>query len=479
MRAVSALLAGMLTLCTVGTRVQARDEPQLAAEAPLVLEGVITSLRTHHPLIAGERAALRAARGDALAAQGEFDTTLTVQARVAALGYYDPRRLDVLIEQPTGALGATVYGGYRVTRGKVAPYYGEHNTLDGGELRGGVRVPLLADSRVDGRRTQVRTSEAQVQAERHMLAETLLDLEREAALAYFTWLAAGQRLSEVEALLELARVRDAQISAKVALGALPSIEQVDNARSVLERQRQLVSARRAFEKAALDLSLYVRGPTGEPRVPAVSELPESASPRAPQVSGTLLSAEAAALATRPELSAYEAMAGAARAERELAENRTLPRLDALLEVSKDFGAADAALAPTLEPTVLEAGVVFSMPLWLRKARGKLQAAEAKLTEAQQKARFARDKVRVEVRDAWSQLQAARERVEVADQAAKLAEQLATGERERFELGATTVLFVNLREQGAADARMALIDASAEVQYSAARLLTVMGQSPAR
>ena len=457
MRAVSALLAGMLTLCTVGTRVQARDEPQLAAEAPLVLEGVITSLRTHHPLIAGERAALRAARGDALAAQGEFDTTLTVQARVAALGYYDPRRLDVLIEQPTGALGATVYGGYRVTRGKVAPYYGEHNTLDRG----------------------VRTSEAQVQAERHMLAETLLDLEREAALAYFTWLAAGQRLSEVEALLELARVRDAQISAKVALGALPSIEQVDNARSVLERQRQLVSARRAFEKAALDLSLYLRGPTGEPRVPAVSELPESASPRPPQVSGTLLSAEAAALATRPELSAYEAMAGAARAERELAENRTLPRLDALLEVSKDFGAADAALAPTLEPTVLEAGVVFSMPLWLRKARGKLQAAEAKLTEAQQKARFARDKVRVEVRDAWSQLQAARERVEVADQAAKLAEQLATGERERFELGATTVLFVNLREQGAADARMALIDASAEVQYSAARLLTVMGQSPAR
>lgn len=455
-------------------------EPAVEHEGDaLSLEEVLTSTRRHHPTLLAERAALDGARAEELAARGEFDTTLTVQGRVAPYGYYDPRRLDALVEQPTPLLGASVYAGYRLTRGRVAPYYGEQRTLDRGEVRGGVRLPLVQDLRIDARRAGVRSSRAQAEAQGHALEELLLDMERDAAQAYFAWQAAGQRLAVLERMVELANLRDRQIREKVALGALPSIEQVDNARSLLDRRRQLIGARRSYEKSALELSLFVRDETGKPRVPSASELPAELPAEVEAVRASVpgvASAEATALARRPELSAFRSLVEAARVDRELADNRVRPRLDAFGEVSKDFGSADPALAATLEPTVFEVGVTFSMPLWLRKARGKLRAAQAKLAASEQKARFAQDKVLQEVRDAWSQLEAARERAAIAGEAAELAEKVASGERERFELGATTVLFVNLREQSAADARIALLDALAELQSSVARATTVAGAS---
>lgn len=447
----------------------------LEVDSGLQLERVLASLREHHPSIAAERAAVMAAQGEALAARGEFDTTLNVLGRGTASGYYDARRLDVVVEQPTPLLGSSVYAGYRLTRGKVPSYYGEQNTLDRGEVRGGVRVPLLQDLRVDSRRAGIRSTAAQLTAQQSTFDELLLDMEREAADKYFVWVAAGKRLAVLTRLVELAELRDEQIRIKVSLGALAPVEQLDNTRSLLERRRQLVVARRSFEKASLDLSLFLRVPSGSPLVPGTADLPDEA-PTLRLRSQSLDAAEKAALEKRPEIAAYDALAAALRIERDLAQNRTLPRLDSFVEVSKDIGAQSPDLAPTLRPTVVELGVNLSVPLWLRKARGKMRAAEAKLHAAQQKARLVQDKVVTEVRDAWSQLEAAKERVEVAGRAASLAEQIAVGERERFELGSSTILFVNLREQTAADARIALIDAVAESQYSIARLLTIVGES---
>lgn len=449
--------------------------PLARAEAdPLQLREVLSSLHAHHPLIASERATLDASRAEARAAYGEFDATLNVQARVAPAGYYDPKRVDVWLEQPTPLLGASAYAGYRLTRGKVAPYYGEQWTLDRGELRGGLRLPLLQDRSVDARRAGIAGTQAQAEAAEHDYQRLALDLEREASAHYFGWVAAGRKIEVLERLLALARQRDEQIRASVALGAAPSIEGVDNQRTIFERERQLVLARRGFEKSSIDLSLYLRDAAGAPLLAPRERLPAEL-PSAPDVMGRA-EAERAALRARPELKALDANRRAAEVDRTLAENRVLPKLDVFGEASRDFGRAAPALEPTLAPTVFEAGVSFSMPLWLRRARGKLAAAEAKLRALEEKRAFARDKAVADVRDAFSLLQAARERVEFARRAAEAALQVAEGERERFELGATTVLFVNLREQTAADAEIALIDALADAQIAIARVLTASGES---
>ncbi len=444
------------------------------SEGELALHHLLTSVETYHPLLLSERASVDSAEGELLAARGEFDTVLSVQGRVVPTGYYGPKRLDVLVEQPTSVLGASLYAGYRLTMGKVAPYYGEQRTLDGGELRTGVRVPLLQDRAIDARRAGRESARTQLAVSESGYDKLILDLERDAAQAYYAWIAAGQRLAVVAKLVALAELRDGQIAQKVELGALPPIEQLDNLRTILERKRQRVVAERTFEKAAIDLSLFLRTNDGSSRVPRATELPrERALPDAEP--GTKRDALERAVAGRPDLAQQRALISAARIERDLAANRVSPRLDAFGEVSKDLGAGPNDIAHTLRPTVVEVGVMLSVPVWLRKARGKRDAAEAKLRASEQKATFVADKVRAEVLDAWSQLGAARERVEVAREAADVAGRVADGERERFELGEATVLFVNLREQTAVDAQIALIDSRFEVHFAHARLQLAMGE----
>ena len=156
------------------------DEPK-PAPAPLELPAVLASVEAHHPLIAVERANAEAAEAEARSARGEFDPTLTVEGRGAPAGYYDPRRFDMRVDQPTPVLGASLYAGYRVTKGKVADYYGEQRTLSGGELRGGLRVPVLQGRSIDGRRAGVQSTQALARASDEAYQTLILDMERQAA----------------------------------------------------------------------------------------------------------------------------------------------------------------------------------------------------------------------------------------------------------------------------------------------------------
>ncbi|MET0286548.1 MAG: TolC family protein [Polyangiales bacterium] len=441
----------------------------------LSLDHVLDAVAAHHPLIAAEIASVQAAEAEAYAARGEFDTKLSAQGRIAPAGYYDPKRMDVTLEQPTPFAGATVYAGYRIGRGNIASYYGEQRTLEAGEVRGGVRLPVLQDRAIDARRAGLRSGELGVRASEAGRDRVALDLERSAASAYFAWVAAGLKLQVAEELLELAQKRNSQIAEQVSLGALPSLEAIDNERTILQRTSQRVAMRRAFEKAGIDLSLFLRDPSGAPKLAERANLPPALQePDAPRLGR--LQAEQQALQLRPELLQSLAQLGLTGIERELGKNAMLPRLDVFGEVSRDLGDGPNDLLYSHRPTVVEVGLQISVPLWQRKARGKLRAIDAKLRASEQKLSFARDRARADVQDAYSQLDAARERQEVAERAYQTARRVADAERERFELGASTVLFVNLREQAAADAQMSAIDAHAELGYARTRVTLAAGES---
>lgn len=87
-----------------------------------------------------------------------------------------------------------------------------------------------------------------------------------------------------------------------------------------------------------------------------------------------------------------------------------------------------------------------------------------------KARLTRDKIVTEVRDSLSALHAADERVGLARSAADVARRLAQAELARFEHGATSLLFVNLREQTAADAELKEVKALVDYHRAVVNLL---------
>jgi outer membrane protein TolC len=92
-------------------------------------------------------------------------------------------------------------------------------------------------------------------------------------------------------------------------------------------------------------------------------------------------------------------------------------------------------------------------------------ARARLAEKQAELQLLEDQLRARTRDAASAVRAAQERAELTEKAVETAAELAEGERRRFEVGASNLIFVNLREQQAAMARIQYLDvlAIAEIE----------------
>jgi outer membrane protein TolC len=72
-----------------------------------------------------------------------------------------------------------------------------------------------------------------------------------------------------------------------------------------------------------------------------------------------------------------------------------------------------------------------------------------------------------VQDALNGVDVARQRVDVAVNEVKASRDLASGELKRFNLGDSNLIFVNLREQNAADAEVREVEALQDYQKACA------------
>ena len=313
------------------------------------------------------------------------------------------------------------------------------------------------------------------------LSATKLDLELAAAHAYWTWVSAGQGREVAQGLLQLAEERDAQLRRRLQAGSIAEFDVVDNERILLERRAWLVAAERAFEKAVFGLSLFLRDSTGAPVVASAALLPDRVAVEPVQEIAVERAVDARELRGHARVADHEESCTGrvdeqARAELEatkigqrLTKNGLAPELKAVFEYSRDLGElTQTNLDFTLPGNVFEAGVQISMPLLLRKERGRAGAARAEVAEKHAKLRFVADQLRARTRDAASAVEAAQARAALTEEVVETAAELAEGERRRFEVGSSNLIFVNLREQQAAMARMRYIEAVALAEIERTR-----------
>jgi outer membrane protein TolC len=450
----------VLAVMVTASRAHASGEP------PLTLEEVLGSVRQQHPGMEAARQGVATAEGELLSAQGGFDTLLKARGVYVPFSYYPNERLEATLEQPIPLGGTRLFAGYRLGQGKFPPYYGEQETLSGGELRAGVEIPLWRNFTLDKRRADLTKARLRLDIASFTLAGEQLELQREAAYHYWDWVAAGRQLAIAEAQYSLAVTRHDQLARRADQGDIPRIEHTENERALLEREADRVAARRKLEQTALKLSLYLRDAEGSPLIVPSSRLPEGLPTPDDTFKAELDAWLEKALSQRPELRELALQREVVQLDTALARNQTAPGVDLGLSVARDLGQGPESL----RPTELQASLVLDIPLQFRAARGQLQAAEAKRAAVDAKARLTRDKVITEVRDTLSALRAAHERVGLARSAADVARRLAQAELARFEHGATRLLFVNLREQTAADAELKEIKALVDYHRAVVDLL---------
>ena len=437
------------------------------AQSPLSLAEVLRSADELHPSLNATRAEVDAAQGERLSAEGGFDPSWRTRFTTAPVSGYPQTRLDSVVEVPTPLWGTNFFAGYRYGAGKIPDYYRERETLSGGELRVGAAVPLVRNGPIDRRRATLARAELGQQLAGFSLEQQRFELARLASFRYWDWVAAGQRLELARALLQLARARDAQLSARTQAGEVPAFDRQDNQRALAQREALLVQAQRGVEQAGFELSLFLRDETGQPVQPDEARLPRGF----PEPDGSLREDAnvVEALSRRPDVKRLTLQKQQQEVELAYQKNQLLPALDVGVAYTQDIGNTPR---PELEPLgkpELELSAMLEVPLLFRAGRGRIQTARAGVTRLDAQLQLARDRVAVDVRDAVSALRAAEERITFTRQEVAVSVALERGERTRFELGDSTLLFVNLREQAAAEARAREIDALADFHKAAAAL----------
>jgi outer membrane protein TolC len=453
----------------------AGDAPVVAsAPSPLSLAEVVTSAEELFPLVNAARADVDAAEGEQLAAAGAFDPVFRTRAWGVPVGGYPQARVDSVVELPTTLWGASFFGGYRFGSGKIQPYYGERETWSAGELRAGAVVPVLRNGPIDRRRATLARAQLGRALAGLSLEQQQLEISRLAAFRYWDWVAAGMRREVARALLAIAVDRDRQLEGRARLGDVAVFDRQDNERALVQREAFLVSSQRGVEQSAFELSLYLRADDGDPAMPDEARLPRTL----PEPLATPPPADVdEALARRPDVQRLLNQRQQAEIELRLARNQLLPALDLGLAVTGGLGVPTRPETQPLGEPAVELNAVFELPVLFRTPRGRIEAASAALTKLDAQLRLARDRVEVELRDARSALDAAHQRVDWARKEVAVALALETGERTRFNLGDSTLLFVNLREQTTAEARLREIDALLDYHKAVAALAVAAGLRP--
>ncbi len=426
-----------------------------AAEPPLLLPEVLGSVQTQYPPYLAALIEQDIANGRARQALGAFDLNLNTGGSMNPAAYYDGSSGYAVLEQPLSSWGGSVFGGYRLSSGFL-PNYNKDRTADRGEAVLGFRIPLLRDGTIDRRRATLQQAQLDQELANPLILRQQLDFIRAATIAYFGWLAAGQRLTIAEELLRIAKDRDSAIAEQIKNGASAPIVQVDNKRLVVSRQIAVVQAERRFQATGIELALFHRSAKdAEPILSPRARLPK-AFPSQPEPSATQLNRDLAqALGARPELRRIDLTIEKGLIDLKLAKNALLPQVDLGVEASQGRRDKD------IEPTEITAKLDVKIPLQRREAKGRVDTIEAQLERLENERRFARDRITADVRDAYSAMVAAYDQLKQTRLNVDLSQQLEDAENERLKQGATDLLALQIREQATFDAKVLEVEARAE------------------
>ena len=429
----------------------------LGAVEPLQLEDVIGSVRDRYPPLLIAQMEQDIAAGRLRQAQGAFDLGFTLRAGIAPSGYYDGSTREVALDQRLPFWGANVFAGYRQSSGLLADYDKDRTQRDG-EFRAGIRFNLLRDGIIDRQRADRLKAQLDLGLADPFIERQKLDIIRSAARSYYQWVAAGLRAAVAREQLKVAEDRGTALTEQSNKGMVAPIVVIDNERLIVSRQLLATQARRRFEAAALELSLFYRGPDDLPITPRFEQLPVTLPPAVlPERVGDLSLLESVA-ELRPELRRVRLLKEKVEVDLRLARNATLPNLDLTFSTTRNQGTEPYN---DLSRNESRAGLEFRLPLQRNEALGRTQVSEAELRRLDQDLYFVRDRIRVEIKDGWSALTAAQEILAVARRNVVLSETLVKAEQTRFRQGATDLLALQIREQALLEAQFGDVTAQAD------------------
>lgn len=453
---------------------QAREMPeeQSLPPIPFSLDEIHARIDRSHPLLRGAGAEKTIARGKMLKALGAFEPTLVNDTELERfISSIDPSKgtqtvgyNDTLVEalHPSGFKGSA---GFRQAIGDaripdLSFGNGNQQVILGGYL------PLLRGLMINPERAELQRSELANPLAEIKIAQTRQGLFLAAAYQFWEWVSAAKLVDVQKRALAVAEVRYKQMEERAKAGVIAPIDVTEAGQEVHRRREVAIAARRLLEQEQFKLSMFLWD-NGSPTIPPIDRVPEFPPAGRLPTPEDIMAHKLAAMEERPEVKELDVEAKINNIDLALAKNNLLPSLD-----------LEAAPARSPEKFVLGLGYRFGVelriPLMQRRGRGEVLQAQGQAERLVMAQQYRENQVLVDVDNAFSAIERARERIEEAVQALRLVEIVEEGERYRFSVGASSVLFVNLRERNTIDSENQVIRAKAEYYKALAQYQWAIG-----
>ncbi|MBK9307203.1 MAG: TolC family protein [Nitrospira sp.] len=478
---MAALLFAILILLPVTALAEPSTAPvidhsvvqaQSVRTEPLTIDEVLARIELTHPLLRATGVERIQARAKILKALGAWEPKFHNFTEVDR--YQNWNFLSAQHEHTVGfndsklevghPWGFTVHGGIRQGFGDrlwhsfagVIPdanlFYEQQQMIFGGSFKL-LRGFMINDEYAEYQKAQLAGPMAEI-----TVAKKRQDLYLAGAVQYWDWQVAVKQAEVVKRALAVAEDRLVQVEGLARGGKVAPLDVVEVNQEVQNRREAAIAAQRKVEYEQYNLSLFL-WEHGEPVTPRPEWAPEFQGETPIPTKAEIAGYKVEAKEDRPEVRNYYIEAKMNNIDLKLAKNYLLPKLNfggGRMDTPGDWG---VGVGYHFE-------MQFAMPLFQREGRGKVLTAEAEQQQLVFSQLYAEQQVSVDVDNWLSAIVRARDRVTAATEALRLAKTLEEGERTRFNLGATTVLFVNLRERNVVESAYQLYRAQAD--YAVAR-----------
>ena len=451
----------------VGAEETATPSSQEPPRSVLTLNKVLAQVEQGHPLLQGTQTQKIVASGKLLKALGAFEPKLVNDWELERLaGNTDTTSVgfnDTFVEfrHPWGVQG---FAGFRAGMGNVK--IADLAIDSSNQPLLGIVFPLLRGLVTNPAHAELKKSELATKQAQLEIQQTRQDLYRGAAMQYWNWVAAHQFVALQNKAVTVAVTRSRQLSRQAKTGARAEFDVIEANQEVQRRRAGLIKARRTLEREQLKLALFL-WEGGNPVVVRQFKPPDLSLMQQRQISQREQDKKQA-ISVRPEIQLVHLEAKLNHIDLEVANNNFLPNLTAEAQPTRKPGEFVLGLGYRF-------GVQMSLPFLQRHARGDRLQIEGKAQRLRFMQQYRIQQVSLDVDNARSAVARARERIQVSLHAFDLAQALEKGERTRFRHGATSLVFVNLRERNVIQAAEEWIAALADYQKALAFYQWAIGQ----
>jgi outer membrane protein TolC len=459
---IMSLILSMLT--------QAQDQNQELNPEILSLAEYLGYVKSFHPVVKQANLVINEGEAKLLKARGAFDPKLEVdmdRKEFKNTDYYD--KLNAAFKIPTW-YGVEFKAQYEDNSGVFLNP--ESTVPEEGLYSVGVSVSLaqgLLTNRRMAMLKQARLFNKQVEADRQLMVNDILF---EAAQTYFKWLKTYNDKQVYDSFLYNAEFRLEGIIKSYEAGEYPAVDTLEAGIIVQTRKLAYENARMTHVKAALELSTFLWLDDNTP-----VELQENVVPdintlvgidEALNTSGVNL--EMLDLENHPKLRSLGYKYEGLMVEKRLKANNLLPRID----LEYNLYSETPGYIDSYSTSNYRAGLNVNFPLFLRKERGDLKLARAKVQSAEFEIAATRVTLQNKISAISQEMESYLLQNAMTEDMVRDYETLLRAEERKFFLGESFLFLINSRESKLIEARLKANEIENKYFNSKARLFNTLG-----